>query len=309
MPVIVISAMDDLDSAVRCIEMGAEDYLPKPFDAVLLRARLNACLTRKRLYDTVQQQADELESLNRDLAERVAAQVGQLERLGRLRRFLPSQLAELIVSSGHEDFLEPHRRKIAVLFCDLRGFTAFSETADPEEVMAVLEEFHGLFGLMVRRYEATVGGFGGDSVMVFFNDPVPCDNAAAQAVCLAVDLRHEMAELCDRWRKRDIELDFGVGIALGYASLGQVGFEGRYDYTPIGPVVNLAARLCDHARTHPGTILLDQLAFAALEELVDVEPIGPLALKGFTRTRSVYRVVGLRASPANDSTTALPADG
>jgi len=292
--VIVVSAIEDLESVVRCIEMGAEDYLSKPFDAVLLRARLTACLNRKRLYDTVQRQAHALEALNRDLSERVDAQVGQLERLGRLRRFLSAQLAELIVSSGDEGFLQPHRRHIAVLFCDLRGFTAFAEAAAPEDVMGVLREFHAAFGAIARRYEATVGSFGGDSVMVFFNDPIPCENAAAQAVRMAVDLRREMGELGVGWRRRDVDLDFGVGLASGYATLGQVGFEGRYDYTPIGPVVNLAARLCDKARGQAGTILLEQVAYAAVEDLVEVEPLGQATLKGFSRPRSVYRLIDLR---------------
>jgi adenylate cyclase len=298
--VIMVSAVDDMAGVVRGIEMGAEDYLPKPVNPVLLRARINACLTRKRLHDleieyhqTVQRQAAELEELNRELSSRVQEQVEQLERLSRLRRFLSPQLAELVVSSGDETLLEGHRRQIAVMFCDLRGFTAFSETAAPEQVMGVLEEFHSTFGALVRRFEATVGFFAGDAIMVFFNDPIPCPDPAARAVRLACAVRSEMAGPLSGWQKLDYDLDFGIGIALGYATLGQMGFEGRYDYTAIGPVVNLAARLCDQARDG-ADVLIDQLAHAAVEDLVEAEPLGRFDLKGFARPRSAYRILGLR---------------
>ena len=299
-PVIMISGLDDLEGVVRCIEMGAEDFLPKPFDPVLLRARINAGLAKKRLHElereyhaAVERHATELENLNAELSSRVEEQVSQLERLGRLRRFLSPQLAELIVSSGDDEtLLNAHRRQISVLFCDLRGFTAFSETTAPEEVMRVLGQFHTMFGPLVRRFEATVGFFAGDGVMVFFNDPMPCSDPAAKAVQLAAALREEIAELLAGWLKQEYDLDFGIGITLGYATLGQVGFEGRYDYTPIGPVVNLASRLCDLARG-AGDILLDQLAYSAVEDLVDVEPLGTFPLKGFSRPRSVYRLLSL----------------
>jgi class 3 adenylate cyclase/CheY-like chemotaxis protein len=305
LPVIMVSAVDDVAGVVRGIEVGAEDYLTKPVDPVLLRARVNASLARKRLHDleveyhrTVTAHAADLEQINAELERRVQEQVGELERLGRLRRFLSPQLAELVVSSGDETILAVHRRQIAVLFCDLRGFTAFSETAAPEQVTAVLEEFHTTFGALARQFEATVGFFAGDAVMVFFNDPLPCSEPAARAVELACALRAAMTGPLRTWRRLDYELDFGIGIALGYATLGQMGFEGRYDYTAIGPVVNLASRLCDQARDG-ADVLIDQLAHAAVEDLVDVEPLGRFTLKGFTRPRAAYRVVGLRGPDAD----------
>ena len=300
LPVIMISGLEDMEAVARGIELGAEDFLPKPFDPLLLQARINAGLAKKRFHEleweyhhAVERHASELETLNSELNNRVEEQVSQLERLGRLRRFLSPQLAEVIISSGDDTLLQPHRRQIAVLFCDLRGFTAFSETSAPEEVMSVLGQFHAVFGPLVTRFEATVGHFAGDGIMVFFNDPIPCPDPATRAVGLAAALRDEMTDLLARWAKQDYDLDFGVGITLGYATLGQVGFEGRYDYTPIGPVVNLASRLCDLARGG-GDILLDQVAYAAVEDAVDVEPLGHFPLKGFSRPRSVYRVLTLR---------------
>lgn len=299
-PVMMISGLDDMEGVIRCIEMGAEDFLPKPVDPVLLRARINAGVAKKRLHDleeehqaTVLQHAAELEELTRQLNSRVEQQVAQLDRLGRLRRFLSPPLVELIVSSGDESLLEAHRCQIAVLFCDLRGFTAFSETSAPEEVMGVLSAFHAVFGSLVHRFEATVGFFAGDGIMVFFNDPIPCPDPAVRAVRMAAALREEMGDLLARWRKQDYDLDVGIGIALGYATLGQTGFEGRYDYTAVGPVVNLASRLCDQARGG-GDILLDQIAYNAVETLVEVEPLGQFTLKGFSRPRSAYRFLSLR---------------
>jgi len=309
-PVILISALDDLQGIVRGIQKGAEDYLPKPFDPLLLRARLNASLARKRLHDleseygeTMRGHAAQLERLNAELTSRVEEQVGQLQRLGRLRRFLSAPLAELMVSAGEESMLQPHRRQISVLFCDLRGFTAFSEISDPEQVMTVLGEFHQIFGSLVRRFEATVGAFAGDGVMIFFNDPVPCPTPAVRAVQFAMALRDDMAPSLAGWRRQDFDLDFGVGVSLGYATLGQVGFEGRYDYTAIGPVVNAAARLCDQARGG-GDVLVDQAAYATVEHLVKAEPLGQMALKGFSRPRTVHRILGLldvEAEPATGS--------
>ncbi|HLF39993.1 MAG TPA: response regulator, partial [Acidimicrobiia bacterium] len=227
-PTVMISGSGELDSVVRCIEMGAEDYLPKPFDPVLLRARVGACLEKKRLRDqerallaTVSDQATQLAEWNATLEARVAAQVEELDRLTRLRRFLSPQLADLIV--GDERVLESHRRDIAVLFCDLRGFTAFAEAAEPEDVMGVLREYHYGLGTLVHRFEATVGFFAGDGLMVFFNDPLPCPDAPDRALRLAVAMREHMAALTDEWVRRGFELGFGVGVASGYATLGEIG--------------------------------------------------------------------------------------
>ena len=299
LPIIMISARDEVDDMVDCIGLGAEDFLPKPFDPVLLEARVGACLEKKWLRDkerallgTVQDQAARLEELNRELEERVGRQVTEIERLAQLRRFLSPQVADLILSSGDEHVLASHRSKIAVLFCDLRGFTAFAETSEPEDVMALLGEFHAAVGIEIHRYEATVGFFAGDGIMVFFNDPIPCEAPAEMAVRLAVSMRDTMTALTREWGKRGHELGFGVGLAFGFATLGQMGFEGRYEYGVIGNVVNLAARLCDQAKT--GQILVSGRAYLAVEELVDVEAVGALALKGFHAPVSVFNVVTVR---------------
>jgi adenylate cyclase len=210
----------------------------------------------------------------------------------RLKRFFSPQLAELIVSSGGEKLLESHRREITVVFCNLRGFTAFSETAEPEEVMGILREYHAALGALIFRFTRTLEYFAGDGIMVFFNDPLPCPEPAVQAVKMAVAMRQQMGELTERWRRQGHELDFGVGIAQGYATLGMIGFEGRVDYGAVGPVTNLAARLCDEARG--GQILVSQRVLAAVEALVEAEPMGQLSLKGFLRLMPTFNVVGLR---------------
>lgn len=300
-PAVMISGSGELDSVVRCIQMGAEDYLPKPFDPVLLRARVGACLEKKRLRDqerqlltTVSEQAAELAEWNRTLKARVATQVEELDRLTRLRRFLSPQLADLIV--GDERVLESHRRDIAVLFCDLRGFTAFAEAAEPEDVMGVLREYHDGLGVLVHRFEATVGFFAGDGLMVFFNDPLPCPDAPARALRLGVAMRDHMTSLAEGWFRRGFELGFGVGVASGYATLGEIGFEGRVDYGVIGSVVNLAARLCDRAR--PGEILVSQRAALAAGGVAHLAEVGKLELKGFHAPVTVYSVAGLVEAPA-----------
>ena len=254
-PVIMISAVDEIDSVVKCIELGAEDYLPKPFNPILLRARVGACLDRKRLHDQVAAQAADLAAWNRTLEERVKTQLCEIERVSRLKRFLSPQVTELILSSGDERVLESHRRPITVLFCDLRGFTAFSEMAEPEEVMSVLREYHAALGNLIHKHEGTVERFAGDAIMVLFNDPLPCPDSNLRAVQMAVEMREQVGQLVQKWRKAGHELGFGVGIAHGYATLGRIGFEGRFDYGAVGTVVNLAARLCADAKD--GQILID----------------------------------------------------
>jgi adenylate cyclase len=291
-PVIVLSALDEIGSVVRCIELGAEDYLPKPFDPVLLRARIGACLEKKRLRDQEVRLRGELEEWNKRLEERVKEQLAQLERLSRLKRFFSPQLAELIVAGGAEDPLKTHRREVTVVFLDLRGFTAFAETAEPEEVMGVLREYHAAMGKLILEHEGTLERFTGDGMMIFFNDPVPVANPAERAIRMALAMRGQVKDLCIKWRKLGYELDFGVGIAQGYATIGGIGFEGRWDYGAIGTVTNLASRLCGEAK--PSQILVSQRLLGTVEELVEVEPVGELTLKGFHRPITAHNILGLK---------------
>jgi class 3 adenylate cyclase len=232
--------------------------------------------------------------LNKDLEQRVTEQVDEIERMGRLRRFLSPQVADLIVSSGAEGELESHRRDIAALFCDLRGYTGFSESSDPEDVMALLRDYHAAIGKIIFAYGGTLERFAGDGVMVIFNDPVPVDNPALQAVRMALDLRAAISTLIEKWRRLGHELDFGIGIASGYATLGTIGFEGRFDYAAIGMVSNLASRLCDEAQ--PGQILISPRVLLSIESHMRVEEIGNFNLKGLRRSITVHNVIG--AMPA-----------
>jgi adenylate cyclase len=290
-PVLMISALDELDSVARCIQLGAEDYLGKPFEPVLLQARVGACLEKKRLHDEEARHRRALAEMNRTLEQRVAEQVAQLERLGRLRRFFSPQLAEAIVAGGAADPLKTHRREVTVVFLDLRGFTAFAETAEPEELMEVLREYHAEMGRLILAHEGTLERFTGDGMMVFFNDPVEVPDAAARAVRMAVAMRDVVAGLSARWRKRGWDLGHGVGIAQGYATIGAIGFEGRWDYGAIGTVTNLAARLCGEAAT--GQILISAKVAAAVEGLIDAEDRGSLTLKGLARPVPIWSVRGL----------------
>jgi len=255
----------------------------------------------KRSYETVRLQAsqlevqsEELQQLNQQLEERVTAQVAEIERMGRLRRFLPPQVADLIVSSGAEERLESHRREIAALFCDLRGFTDFSETSDPEDVMALLREYHSAVGKIIFEYGGTLERFAGDGVMVIFNDPVPVENPALQAVRTALDMRTALTGLMEKWRRLGHELGFGIGIADGYATLGTIGFDGRFDYAAIGTVSNVASRLCDEATS--GQILISPRVLIAIEDAVTVEPVGDFALKGIRRPLTAHNVIAAIAS-------------
>ena len=287
-PVLMISALDEMDSVVRCIELGAEDYLPKPFDPVLLRARIGACLEKKRLRDREAMHLRELAEWNHKLEERVREQVALLDRLGRLKRFFSPQLAELIVAGGADDPLATHRRDLTVCFLDLRGFTAFAEGAEPEEVMSVLREYHAQMGRLVMEHEGTLERFTGDGMMVFFNDPVPVPNAAERTVRMALAMRKRVGEMIVGWRKMGYDLELGIGIAQGYATIGAIGYEGRWDYGAIGTVTNLAARLCGEAK--PGQILVSKRLLAATADLFEVESVGELALKGMQRPVTAYNV-------------------
>ena len=298
-PIVMVTAKADSKDVVAGLEQGADEYLTKPVDQAALVARVKSMLRIKAMHDTIQEQGTRLEAQaaqlagwNKTLEQRVAQQLAELERVGRLKRFLSPQLAEAIVSTGDEKILESHRREITVAFCDLRGFTAFSETAAPEEVMEVLRDYHAAMGELIFRFEGTLERFAGDGLMVFFNDPLPCPDPAARAVRMAVAMRERAGELGKAWRKRGHELDFGVGIANGYATLGKIGFEGRFDYGAIGPVTNLASRLCDEA--NGGQILISNRVFAGVEDLVEAEPAGELLLKGFHRPIAVFNVLHLK---------------
>jgi len=239
--------------------------------------------------DQLKAQSHELAKLNQQLEQRVADQIGEIERMGRLRRFLPPQVADLIVASGTEQQLESHRREITALFCDLRGFTGFSESSDPEDVMTLLRQYHAAIGEIIIKYSGTLERYAGDGVMVVFNDPVPVDNPALQAVRMALDMRAALGGLIDKWRRLGHELGFGIGIAHGYATLGTIGFEGRFDYAAIGTVSNVASRLCDEAK--PGQILISPRVLMAVEDAISVEPAGDFALKGISRPLAAYNVI------------------
>ena len=293
MPIILVTAKADPVDIVAGLDAGGDEYITKPVDHAGLVARVRSILRIKALHDTVQEQAARLEEWNRTLEERVAAQLAEIERLGSLKRFLAPQVAELILASGDQRLLESHRREITVVFCDLRGFTAFAETSEPEEVMGILRQYHEALGELIFRHEGTVEHFAGDGVVVLFNDPLPCPDPSARAVRMAIAMRERVTELAETWRKQGHDLGFGVGIAQGYATLGTIGFEGRYDYAAIGPVANLASRLCDEARS--GDILISQRALATIEDLVEAEAAGDLILKGFVRPVTAYRILRLRA--------------
>jgi adenylate cyclase len=260
--------------------------------------RVRSLLRIKRYHDTIKAQAAELQELNRTLEERVQRQVEELERLRQLRRFLSPQLADSIVSSGDDSVLRSHRRRVAMLFADLRGWTSFVDTVEPEELMRVLGEFHARIGGLVRRFDATVGFLEGDGVQLFFNDPIEVPDAALRAVRLACSLREEMAELTPQWHKLGYDLGCGTGIALGYATCGEVGFEGRSDYAAIGAVTNLASRLADEADA--GQILIEQRLYAEVEDAVEVQPVGEFSLRGLRRPIVAFDVTAV-SEPAADS--------
>jgi adenylate cyclase len=283
-PFIVISGVDEMASVIRCIGLGAEDYLPKPFDPALLHARLGASLDRKRM-------ADELRQLNEHLAERVDEKVIEVERLNSLRRFVSPQLAEALAAGGDE-ILSSHRREITAFFCDLRGFTSFAETAEPEEVMDVLSEFHHAVGPMIFDHDGTIAQFTGDGLLVFFNDPVELDDPAWNAVRLAVAMRERTAELSAGWKRRGHELTLGIGIAVGYATCGEIGFDGRTEYTAIGTVVNLSARVC--AIAAGGQILVTNKVVVAVDDRVESTSLGETDFKGLSRPVPIHEITTLR---------------
>jgi adenylate cyclase len=287
LPVVMITASGN-EEKTRAIEAGADDFVSKPFDQSELLARVASLARIKRYQDTITRQAAELAQWNADLEARVNRQLEELQRMNRLRRFLSPQVAELVINSGDDSVLGSHRREIVVVFCDLRGFTAFAESSEPEEVMAVLAEYHSALGELIFRYQGTLERFTGDGLMVFFNDPIPLDQPAQRAVEMALAMRDRVRSLIETWSRLGHDLGFGVGIAQGFATLGRIGFEGRFDYAAIGSVTNLAARLCAEAGS--GQVLVSQRVFSAVDEVAVGESVGPLELRGFSRSVRAFGV-------------------
>jgi adenylate cyclase len=289
LPVVMITASGS-EQRLAALESGADDFVTKPFDQSELLARVKSLARIKRYHDTIRQQADELAEWNAELETRVARQVAELERTNRLRHFLSPQLADLVV--GDESLLGSHRREIVVLFTDLRNFTPFAETSEPEEVMGVLAEYHHAIGALVHSYGGTLERFTGDGIMVFFNDPIPCDDAAERAVRTGLEIRDAVTDLAARWRRKGYELPVGIGIAQGFATLGRIGFEGRFDYAAIGSVTNLAARLCSDAG--PWQVLVTDRVLAATEHVAVAEMVGDIQPKGFSKTVRVHNISALK---------------
>jgi class 3 adenylate cyclase len=283
LPVIMVTASGD-EQKQRALDAGADDFIQKPLNDAELLARVRSLLRIKRYHD-------DLAALNHTLEDRVRAQVEELERVARLKRFLAPQVVDLVVSEGDSSFLETHRREITALFCDLRGFTAFSETVEPEEVVAVLREYHDALASLIARFGATLDHIAGDGVLVYFNDPIPCPDPPARATRMALAIREEIGALVQSWRSRGHELDFGIGIALGHATLGTIGADGLFHYASIGTVTNLASRLSDAALGDQ--ILISARVHAALEDRVRCESVGPLELKGFARPVPAFNVLAL----------------
>lgn len=293
LPIVLVTALDPAKERVNGLDAGADDFLSKPINQAELMARVRSLLRIKQLYEEVGRQKAELAAWNLTLEVRVADGVAQLERLSRLKRFFSPALAEAIVEGGTDDPLKSHRREIAVVFLDLRGFTAFTETADPEEVMGVLREYHAAMGRLILQHEGTLERFTGDGIMVFFNDPVVIPDPAARAARMALQMQHQMITLAAGWRQRGYDLKLGIGIAMGYATIGAIGFEGRIDYGAIGNVTNLAARLCGEAEG--GEVLVAPRVLAALGDGFVNEPAGELMLKGLHRAVATARVLNERS--------------
>jgi class 3 adenylate cyclase/CheY-like chemotaxis protein len=291
LPVVMITASGS-EQRLVALQSGADDFVMKPFDQAELLARVASLARIKRYHDTVLRQADELAQWNTELENRVAQQLEELERASRLRRFLSPQLAELVV--GDENLLQSHRREIVVVFCDLRNFTPFAEASEPEEVMGVLAEYHRAIGSLVHEYEATLERFTGDGIMAFFNDPVPQDDAAERAVRMSIGIRDAVKDLAAQWLRKGHDLALGIGIAQGFATLGRIGFESRFDYSAIGSVTNLSARLCGDAG--PWQVLVTDRVLAATEHIVTSEPVGDLTPKGFSRSVRVHNITALKGS-------------
>ena len=283
-PVILLTAKASQEDKVRGLDAGADDYVIKPFDAVELLARVRAMLRIKEMHDT-------LEEWNRNLAAKVKQQVEELERMNALKRYLSPQIAETVLGEDNNLF-KSHRREITVVFLDLRGFTAFSDSAEPEEVMDVLRGYHAEMGKLIFQFDGTLVRFAGDGIMIFFNDPIPCADHTEKGVRMAIEMQARGRELRRGWLKQGYDLDLGIGLAAGYATIGNIGFEGRIDYDAIGNVTNLAARLCGEAKG--GQILIDKKTLSKMNELLQVEALDDLQLKGFNRPVTAFNILGLK---------------
>jgi len=292
LPIVLVTSLDPQQERVKGIEAGADDFLSKPINQAELFARVRSLLRVKSLQDEVKRQADALKEWNTKLEERVAEQVAQLDRMSQLKRFFSPTVAEAIVSAGENSILALHRRDICYVFVDLRGFTAFTDSAEPEEVQAVLHDYHATMGALITEYEGTLDRFAGDGILIFFNDPLPVSEPAPRAARMALAMRERFVPLRERWSKMGYDLDIGIAIAKGFATLGAFGFEGRFDYTAIGGVVNLAARLCSECQA--GQILIDRRARASLSDDWNIEPVGPLVLKGYAQPVPAFALNGVR---------------
>jgi DNA-binding response OmpR family regulator len=284
-PVILLTAKGSQEDKVRGLDAGADDYVVKPFDSFELLARVRSMARLKQMHDS-------LEEWNRTLAEKVTQQLNEIEHMNRLKRYLSPQIAETILKSEDDSLFKSHRREITVVFLDLRGFTAFSDNAEPEEVMELLKSYHAEMGKLIFKYEGTLERFAGDGIMVFFNDPIPCEDHTEKAVRMALEMRDKVQELRTGWVKKGYDLDLGVGLTAAYATLGNIGFEGRMDYGAVGNVTNLAARLCGEAKG--GQILTNQRTLSKIENSVTVEPLEELHLKGFVRPVAAFNIVELK---------------
>lgn len=291
LPVIMVTALDPAQERIHGIEAGADDFLSKPVNQAELLARVRSLLRVKELHDTVRSQAAQLSEWNKTLEQRVQEQVSQLDRLGRLKRFFSPQIADLIVAGGAVDPLKSHRCEVTVVFIDLRGFTAFAESAEPEEVMEVLRDYHAEMGRLILEHEGTLERFAGDGIMIVFNDPIKVSNHQERAIMMAVAMRNAIHTLRTKWMKQGHDLNAGLGMATGYATIGVIGFEGRWDYSVIGNVANLAARLC--AEAQPGQILVSQRFLSRIEDLVQAELLGEVGLKGFKRPITTFNILRL----------------
>ncbi len=292
LPIVMVTSLDPFQERAKGLEAGADDFLSKPIHAPELLARVRSLLRVKHLYDRVEAQAQELAAWNVTLELRVASEVAKNEQLTRLKRFLSPQLADLIVAGGADDPLKSHRREIAVVYFDLRGFTAFADSSEPEIVMEALRDYHAAMGHLVEQHGGTLERFTGDGMVVFFNDPVPIPDPAQRAVAMALAMRAQAVDISARWKKRGFDLGAGIGVALGYATLGAIGYEKRIDYGAIGTVTNLAARLCAEAAA--GEILLSQRVHAEIDGNFRTEPLGSLSIRGLARPQLAYRLLDAR---------------
>jgi adenylate cyclase len=292
-PIILLTARAATQDVIQGLDAGADEYLTKPSDQAALIARVRSMLRIKTLQDQVQAQAVALADWNRVLERRVEEQIAEVNRLNRLQGFLSPQIAKLVVSPGNEKLLNTHRREITAMFCDLRGFTAFAETAEPEDILALLQEYYCCVGDSIDHFEGTLQHFAGDGVFVMFNDPLPCPDPSVRAARMAVELREQIEAVAQKWWRYGHKIGFGIGIAAGFATLGSVDYRGRFQYSASGTVVNLAARLC--AKAADGQILIDGRVQLAIEPIARTEQIGDVQLKGFHRPIRMFNVHELTA--------------